>query len=226
MSAAAAGALAGAAAGLLASPYLAGLTRTVPDPDTTSWWRPVRPDPARLAATAALAAALGALGGTAAQWTPVLPAFLALALFGTPLIVIDIECHRLPNRLVYPLAGAGALLLVVAAVPDRAWAALLRAGEGAVIVFAVLLVLYLPARRSFGFGDVKLGGVLGAYLGWFGWSYVYYGIFGGFLLGALVAVGLLVARRATMKTALPFGPSLLVGALLVAAFDLVPTTLS
>ena len=57
----------------------------------------------------------------------------------------------------------------------------------------MLLALNLAAPRSFGFGDVKLGGVLGGYLGWFGWSYVYYGVFAGFLLGAVLAVG--AARR-------------------------------
>jgi leader peptidase (prepilin peptidase)/N-methyltransferase len=225
MSGLGAGALAGAAAGLLAAPYLAALTLTVPDRDLRAWWRPARPSPARLTATAGLGAGLGALAGAAAQWTPALPAFVVLALVGAPLVVVDLEHHRLPNRLVYPLAGAGAGLLVVAALPGRDWPTLLRALEGAATVFAVLFALNLVAPRSFGYGDVKLGGVLGAYLGWFGWSYVYYGIFGGFLLGALVALALLAGRRATMKTAIPFGPTLIVGALTVAAFDLVPTGL-
>jgi leader peptidase (prepilin peptidase)/N-methyltransferase len=63
---------------------------------------------------------------------------------------------------------------------------------------------------------------MGGYLGWFGWAYVYYGVFAGFLLGAVLAVGLLATRRATMKTAIPFGPMLVVGPLIVLAFDLVP----
>ena len=35
---------------------------------------------------------------------------------------------------------------------------------------------------------MRLGGIVGGYLGWFGWAYVYYGIFAGFLLGAVVSV--------------------------------------
>jgi leader peptidase (prepilin peptidase)/N-methyltransferase len=98
----------------------------------------------------------------------------------------------------------------------------LRAAEGAAAVFAVLFALAFASPRSFGMGDVKLGGVLGGYLGWFGWVEVYYGIFGGFVLGAVLAVGLLATRRASMKTAVPFGPMLVVGPLIVLAFDLVP----
>ena len=83
-------------------------------------------------------------------------------------------------------------------------------------------MLKFISPRSFGWGDVRLGGVLGAYLGYFSWIAVYYGMFGGFVLGSVVAVVLLVARRATMKTALAFGPMLLLGALIVLAFDLTP----
>ncbi len=72
-------------------------------------------------------------------------------------------------------------------------------------------------------GDVKLGGLLGGYLGWFGWFDVYYGIFAGFLIGAVLSIGLLMARRATMKTAIPFGPMLVLGPLVVLAFGLAPS---
>ena len=100
----------------------------------------------------------------------------------------------------------------------------MRSAEGAAAVFAVLFVLHVAAPRGFGYGDVKLAGVLGGYLGWFGWGAVYYGIFAGFVLGAVLSVGLLAAGRVTMKTPVPFGPMLITGALLVVAFDLVPTT--
>ena len=43
------------------------------------------------------------------------------------------------------------------------------------------------------------------------------------MLGSLVAVALMASRRATMKSALAFGPMLLLGALLVLAFDVTPS---
>ena len=65
-----------------------------------------------------------------------------------------------------------------------------------------------------GFGDVKLAGLLGLYLGWLGWIELAVGAFAAFLFGGLVGLALLVTGRAGRKSHLPFGPFMLVGALL------------
>jgi leader peptidase (prepilin peptidase)/N-methyltransferase len=221
VSSTATGALVAAGVCVVLAPYLAALTRTVPRRENRQWWRGTRPTGREVGQTALLGAGLGALAGASAGWTALLPAFLVVAVFGTPLILIDLAEHRLPNRLVVPTAVGAAALLTAAAAVDGEWHRLLRAAEGAAATYVVLFLLATFARGGFGMGDVKLGGVLGAYLGWFGWRYVYYGILGGFVLGAVLSVGLLASRRATMKTAIPFGPMLVVGPLLVLAFDLV-----
>jgi leader peptidase (prepilin peptidase)/N-methyltransferase len=216
------GTVVGAAGCLVAAPYLARLTLTVPDREDRRWWRGGPASSRRLMVTAAVAVVLGALAGAAAGWTALLPAFVWLALTSAPLVVIDFEHHRLPNRLVVAAAaGAGAFGLLAAGVRDD-WRALLHGVEGAAAVFVVLFLLAFLAPRSFGYGDVKLGAVLGGYLGWFGWLDVYYGIFGGFLIGAVVGVVLMATRRASLKTALAFGPMLVLGTLIVLAFDLAP----
>jgi leader peptidase (prepilin peptidase)/N-methyltransferase len=217
------GAAAAAAICLGASPYLARLTSTVPDRENARWYRGAPADTARLARTAVTAVVVGALAGAAAGWSALLPAYLALALAGIPLVVIDYEHHRLPNRLVYPAAVAAFVLLALAAAVQHSWPDYLRAVEGAAVAYAALFVLKFISPRSFGWGDVRLGGVLGAYLGYHSWIAVYYGLFAGFLLGSLIAIALMIGRRATMKTALAFGPMLLVGALVVLAFDLTPS---
>jgi leader peptidase (prepilin peptidase)/N-methyltransferase len=216
------GAAVGAAAGLVAAPYLARLTLSVPDRDRPAWWRGLPSSRRRLVWTALTAAVLGALAGAAAGWSALLPALVALALTTAPLVLIDVEHHRLPDRLVRTAAAAGAVLLALAALLRHDWHALLRAGEGAAAVFAVLFLLAFASPRSFGFGDVKLGAVLGGYLGWFGWRYVYYGVFAGFLLGMAISLVMLTTRRASLKTAVPFGPMLIFGALLVLAFRIGP----
>ena len=74
---------------------------------------------------------------------------------------------------------------------------------------------------GFGFGDVKLLGLLGLVLGWFGWGVLMTGVFLGLLTGALVSLLLLVTRRAGWRTAIPFGPPLLTGAVLTLAMGAV-----
>ena len=229
MSAAATGAhvpvaaLLGALVCVAGSPYLARLTASAPDRERSRWWTGAPVGHRRTAVTAAVAAGLGALAGAAAGLGALLPAFVVLALVCAPLVVIDYQLHRLPNRLVYTAVAGEVVLLTVAALAQDDWHRWLRGLEGAAAVFAVLFLLAFASPRSFGLGDVRLGGLLGGYLGWFGWAYVYYGIFGGFLLGAVISIVMIVGGRAGMKTKIAFGPMLIVGALVVLAFDLVPS---
>jgi leader peptidase (prepilin peptidase)/N-methyltransferase len=217
------GAAAGAVVCLAATPYLARLTITVPDRKNARWYVGAKPDTRRMVVTAAAALVLGALAGAAAGWTALLPAYLSIALTGSALTVIDYEHHRLPNRLVYPAAIGAFALLALAAAVDGDWSDYLRAVEGGAVAYVALFVLKFISPRSFGWGDVRIGGVLGAYLGYHSWLAVYYGLFAGFVFGALVSIVLIAQRRASRKTAIAFGPMMLLGALVVLAFDLTPS---
>ena len=214
------GAAVAAAICVAATPYLARLTLSVPDREDERWYRGRRAARNTILFTAATAIVLGALAGAAAGWTALLPAYVALALAGTPLVVIDYEHHRLPNRLVYPQAVAAFVLLALAAALRSEWHDYLRAVEGAAASYAVLFALMFVSPKSFGWGDVRLGGILGAYLGYVSWMAVYLGIFGGFVLGTVVAISLLATGRADRKTPIAFGPMLLLGALVVLSCDL------
>jgi leader peptidase (prepilin peptidase)/N-methyltransferase len=213
----------GAASGLVLSPYLARITVTVPDRENPRWWVGAVATPRRYAAAAVTAVVLGALGGHGAGWTAILPLWLVLAVVCAPLVIIDFEHHRLPDRLVFTAGGAAAPLLVLASLGRHDWLALLRAAEAGAAVFAFFFALALFA--PFGLGDVKLGGVLAACLGWLSWGYVVYGLLAGFVLASIVSLPLVAMRRASMKTAIPLGPALIVGAFLVFAFRLVPSYL-
>lgn len=207
----------GAAGVLIASPWLATLTVTVPDRANGRWWRPVAVSHRRTAVVAVVGLVAGALAGTAAGWSASLPAWVALALVLTPLAVIDVQHHRLPDRLIVLAYVIGAVLLTVAAEIRDEPGRLFRAALAAAIVAAVLLVLALLSPAGFGLGDVKLGGLLAGYLGWLGWRFVVPGLFAGFVLGALAALALVLARRATLRTEIAFGPALMLGSLLIAA---------
>ena len=211
------GGVVGGVATLATSPYLARIARTVPDRDAAAWWRGTTPGRVERAVTALIAAVLGMLAGHAVGWAAPLPAFVVFAGLATPLLLVDVQHHRLPDRLVLPAAAGALVLLTVAAGVRGDWSALARAAAAGGVVFGVFCAVTLASPSSLGFGDVKLAGVLAVYLGWLGWTRVFYGVFVGFLLGAFVAVALLAGRRATLKTDIALGPALIVGALLVAA---------
>jgi leader peptidase (prepilin peptidase)/N-methyltransferase len=141
-----------------------------------------------------------------------LVAFLYLAAISVALAMIDIDTRKLPNAIVLPAYLVGGILLITAALlagePSRIMTALIG-GAG---MFAFYFVLALVYPGGMGFGDVKLAGVLGLYLGWLGWGALAVGTFAAFLLGGLFALVLLVAGRAARKSSIPFGPWMLVGA--------------
>jgi leader peptidase (prepilin peptidase)/N-methyltransferase len=141
-----------------------------------------------------------------------LPAFLVLAAVGVLLAVLDLRHRLLPNRVLLPAGVAALVLLAGAAAAEGEWPSLLRAGLGAVVLFAVFLVLALIAPSGLAMGDVKLAALLGLYLGWLGWAAVALGGAAGFVVQALLALVLLAARRVGLRGELPFGPAMLIGA--------------
>lgn len=141
-----------------------------------------------------------------------LVAFLYLAAASVALALIDLDVHRLPNSIVFPSYVVGIVLLGAAGLVSGDYAALLRAGIGLAALWAVYLVMALAYPGGMGFGDVKLAGVLGLFIGYVGWGSLIVGAFSAFLLGGLFALGLLIARRANRKSGIPFGPWMLAGA--------------
>ena len=141
-----------------------------------------------------------------------LAAFLYLASISVTLALIDLDTHLLPNRIVLPGYVVGALLLGAAGFAGGHSDDMVRAGLGLSILWAVYLSLGLIYRGGMGFGDVKLAGLLGLFLGYLGWGELVVGGFAAFLLGGLFAVGLLLTRRANRKSGIPFGPWMLAGA--------------
>lgn len=142
----------------------------------------------------------------------VLVAFLYFAAISLSLALIDLDTGRLPNAIVLPAYVVGAVLLLASAALVGDPAPVLRAVIGAMGLALVYFVIFIAVPRGMGFGDVKLAGVIGIFLGYLGWEHLVVGAVSAFLLGGLFAVGLLVARKARAKTGVPFGPWMLAGA--------------
>jgi len=67
-----------------------------------------------------------------------------------------------------------------------------------------------PEDDAMGFGDIKLVGAIGAFLGW---QAAAFSIAAAALYGTLVAVPLMLARKRSLLSRLPFGPYLSLGAM-------------
>jgi len=141
-----------------------------------------------------------------------LVAYLYLAAVSVALTLIDMDHHLLPNSIVLPSFLVGAVLLAASAVLTANFGALLTAAIGAVAMFGFYFLLVLVYPRGMGMGDVKLAGVLGLFLGFLGWQTLVVGIFAAFFLGGIFSIALVLMRRASGATAIPFGPWMLLGA--------------
>ncbi len=149
---------------------------------------------------------------------PELLAYLYVAAVGIALALIDLDVHRLPDRIVLPSYGVLAVLLLVGSWGSGDLTALGRAAMGGVALWLLYFLLALAKPGAMGFGDVKLAGLLGAALAWVGWGALVVGAFAAFLLGGLYGVAMMVAGRATRRSRVPFGPWMVLGAFVGVGF--------
>jgi len=158
----------------------------------------------------------GVAGGrSAVDWLAaslILLAFLYLAAAGVALVLIDLDVHRLPDALVLPSYPIALVLLGGASLLGGDGGAVVRMLLGGALLYLFYAFLRFVQPAGMGGGDVKLAGVLGMYLAWIGWPALVIGACAAFLLGGVFSVLLLVFRRATGKTRIPFGPWMVAGA--------------
>jgi leader peptidase (prepilin peptidase)/N-methyltransferase len=154
-----------------------------------------------------------AVGARFADEAWVLPAYLVFTAGLVALSVIDLDTFLLPNRVLYPVGFISVPLLLAGSALEGEIGAFGRALGGGAAAFAVFYVIHIISPRGMGFGDVRLSFLLGCFLGWISWLHVFFGLFAGFLYGAVVGVALIALRRHERRQHIPFGPFLAAGAL-------------
>ena len=162
----------------------------------------------------ATAAVAGGLLGWSLGNSPALVAWLILAVVGAVLGYIDTRTRYLPSAIIWPSYLVVGLALVVGSAVSGEWGSLRRAAIAGVIGFGVFYVLWYVFPRGVGFGDVRLSGLLSMALGWLGWGELVTGLYGGFFLGAVIGIVLTLAKVFKRRQLFPFGPFMLVGALI------------
>jgi leader peptidase (prepilin peptidase)/N-methyltransferase len=132
--------------------------------------------------------------------------------------LIDITTHRLTRSVTMRAAFIGGPLLSIAAITNNHPG---KIGVMALSFTATLLTfmtLSLASKRGIGAGDVRLAAVVAMFLGYLGATYVFQGLALGFILGGVVALLLLISRKATRNTRIAFGPYICIGAMAVVLF--------
>jgi prepilin signal peptidase PulO-like enzyme (type II secretory pathway) len=153
--------------------------------------------PSSAAAILALAPTFSAIAFLRFGWTPELWSLMPLLIALAVIIVLDIRTKVIPDAVTLP--GIAYALAVTAFVKSPSIGqALLGAVVGGGMVFLIAVI----SRGAIGGGDIKLMSMLGAALGWKGALVV---LAFSQMLAALVALGLLIARRAGRHDLLPVG---------------------
>jgi leader peptidase (prepilin peptidase)/N-methyltransferase len=134
---------------------------------------------------------------------------LAFAWAMIALFVIDYQHQILPNVITIPGIVIGVLSNILA---GPGWiASIIGAAVGAGSLYAIAEIYYrVRHEEGLGMGDVKMLGMIGAFLGW---KLVLLTLVISSFLGSIVGVFVLVSRKESLKYAMPFGTFLAVGAL-------------
>lgn len=132
---------------------------------------------------------------------------LALATLYTLLLivilVIDLERHRILNRLVYPGFTLG--LLTAPFVPHHYFLELLGGG---LMGFGLLFLIALAYPGGMGMGDVKLAALIGLMVGF---PEILVALFLSFVAGGIAAASLMLGGFKGRRDPIPFGPFLAIG---------------
>jgi leader peptidase (prepilin peptidase)/N-methyltransferase len=162
--------------------------------------------------SAVASAVAGAVVGAGLGWTWALVLWVPLVPVCVALAVVDWRTRLLPTAVIRPsYLALFALALLGWAVTGDSDAAV-RSALGWLVAGGIYAVLWFIYPRGLGFGDVRLAGVLGIALGWLGWGPLLVGVYAGFLLGGVLG-GLLSVLKIVERKGFPFGPFMMLGAL-------------
>ncbi|MGD8216010.1 prepilin peptidase [Aestuariimicrobium sp. Y1814] len=155
-------------------------------------------------------------------------AAVALAAAGAALVVVDAHTTYLPARLHWltvALVMLGGLLGVTLGEPPGRWLVFaLGALFGAVAGYALFWVVW-RFGDGFGYGDVRLAGLVGGFAGAMGIQPWWQSLLASAVIGAVLGIGVALWRRrrpSPLGSAFPYGPALWAGPFVALWIGLVP----
>jgi leader peptidase (prepilin peptidase) / N-methyltransferase len=143
-----------------------------------------------------------------------LPPYLYLATVGVALTLIDFDLRRLPDSVILPSYIVTLVLLMPASASTGDVYAATRAIAGMFALLAVYFALAVAYPNGLSFGDVKLAGLVGLYLGWLSWNALFVTVSGSLLIACGVGAVRVVIHHGPQSAAVRVAPCLVTAALL------------
>jgi leader peptidase (prepilin peptidase)/N-methyltransferase len=154
-----------------------------------------------------------AFAGTVERFSATPSDLVVVAIYVAALVVLfatDLDQRLLPDVITLPLIGYAILVYVVGASPflttteDALWAV----GSAIVVPLGLFLIAIPFGQGAIGQGDLKLLVSVGLLTGS---GNLVYALIAGALAAGVVVGALLIARRISLKTYVPYGPFLIAG---------------
>lgn len=144
--------------------------------------------------------------------------FLGFAFVGVYITLVDLDSRRIPTQAVL----SGLIISVIGAIgynitvgnDGRALTALIFMAA----YFVVYFVLWFFKPGAMGYGDVRLSALTGFVLGWISVGTALLGFFLPFLIATIWLIPGLITKKNNGKTAIPFGPWMVLGTLIAIIF--------
>lgn len=121
----------------------------------------------------------------------------------------------LDNGYIYDVWAVLPGMLGIAIRLSEGWSAVLDGALGAALGFGLIALIILVSRGGMGWGDAMLMLGIG---GCVGWKYCALSLYTGFLVGGVVVLPLMLAKKLSRKDAIPLGPFLAAGSIVVLFF--------
>lgn len=143
--------------------------------------------------------------------------WLVMLTFMASLVIFDLKWYLLPDRIVFMLVGLAGASKLFQAFYYQDFDRLLPVATGALVGWGVFYFLWTISKgRYIGGGDVKYGLFFGILLASPFKSLLVISI--GSLIGCLLVLPFIIAKKTKMTSQVPFGPSLIVATVIVYLF--------
>jgi len=144
--------------------------------------------------------------------------WLLVTCFLIIIFVYDLKHYIIPDKVIYPAILVSGIWYFVSSIFFHSYTRYeilntIYSALGAGLFF--FLIVLISRGKWMGVGDIKLAFLMGLLLGF---PKILVALFSAFLFGAIIGIGLIILKKKTIKSEVPFGPFLVTGTFIAIFF--------